>query len=375
LQSGIFAPKRQIIEENKILMIDLTQHGYKETETPGDGLLPARITAVHRERYELICQQGVKHGKLKTSVYYGREPHPFPTVGDFVLIKDVEGGDCQIVKTLPRRSYFSRLDPDPSGRREQAIAANFDTVFIMQSLNQNFNLRRIERYLTLTWQSGAIPVIILTKADLADDSLQQISEVEAIAAGVDIVATSIKTGEGLEKLDKYMQPGKTSVFLGSSGVGKSSLLNTLMGEEVMVVREIREDDARGRHTTTHRQLFTLPGGTYIIDTPGMREIGMWESGEPSESIQTAVSDIFTDIEARLGMCKFSDCQHQSEPGCAIQAAIENGEIEQGRWDSYLKLQREALYAEDKIKSLREKSARNQDIAAFSRRLKTKKETW
>ena len=356
-------------------MIDLTQYGYKEIETPGDGLLPARITAVHRERYELICQLGVKHGKLKTSVYYGREPHPFPTVGDFVLIKDVEGGDCQIVKTLPRRSYFSRLDPDPNGRREQAIAANFDTVFIMQSLNQNFNLRRIERYLTLTWQSGAIPVIILTKADLADDPQQQISDVEAIAAGVDIVATSIKTGEGLEKLDKYLQPGKTCVFLGSSGVGKSSLLNTLMGIEVMVVREIREDDARGRHTTTHRQLFTLPGGTYIIDTPGMREIGMWESGEPGERIQTAVSDIFSDIEASLGMCKFSDCQHQSEPGCAIQAAIESGEIEQGRWDSYLKLQREALYAEDKAKAIREKSVRNQDIAAFSRHFKTKKETW
>ena len=356
-------------------MIDLKQYGYIETDHPGDGLLPARITAVHRERYELICQTGVKHGKLKTSVYYGREPHPFPTVGDFVFIKGVEGGDCQIVQTLSRRSYFSRLDPDPSGHREQAIAANFDTVFIMQSLNQNFNLRRIERYLTLTWQSGAIPVIILTKADLADDPMRQIREVEAIAAGVDIVATSIKTGEGLESLDKYLPPGKTCVFLGSSGVGKSSLLNTLMGEEVMLVKEIREDDARGRHTTTHRQMFTLPSGTFIIDTPGMREIGMWESGELGDSIHSSVSDVFADIEAHLGMCKFSDCQHQSEPGCAIRTAIESGEIEQGRWDSYMKLQREAVYAEDKAKAIREKSTRNQDIAAYSRRLKTKKEVW
>jgi len=353
-------------------MIDLRLYGYTETEAPEDGVLPARITAVYRERYELVCQNGTQYGKLKTSVYYGREPHPFPTVGDFVFIKDVEGGDCQIVKTLPRKSYFSRLDPDPGGFREQAVAANFDMVFIMQSLNQNFNLRRLERYLTLTWQSGATPVIILTKVDLADDPQRQISEAEEVAAGVDIVATSIKTGEGLKSLEPYLQPGKTGVFLGSSGVGKSSLLNTLMGEDVMIVKEIREDDARGRHTTTHRQLFTLPCGTHIIDTPGMREIGMWEN---IDGIQNAVSDVFADIEAYLGTCKFSDCRHQNEPGCAINAAIERGEITQERWNSYQKLQREALYAEDKLRSLREKSARNQDIAAWSRRLKTKKEIW
>ena len=332
----------------------------------------ACITAVHRERYELINQQETQYGKLKTSIYYGREPHPFPTVGDLVLIKEVEGGDCQIVQTLPRKSYFSRLDPDPSGYREQAIAANFDTVFIMQSLNQNYNLRRIERYLTLTWQSGATPVIILTKADLVENPEQQLGEVEAIAAGVDIVATSAITGAGLDKLDKYLQPGKTCVFLGSSGVGKSSLLNTLMGEDVMVVKEIREDDARGRHTTTHRQMFTLPCGANIIDTPGMRELGILEQ---SDGIQAAVSDVFVDIEEHLGTCKFSDCKHENEPGCMIRAAIKSGEIKQGRWDNYQKLQREALYAENKLKALREKSARNQGIAAWSRRMKTKKEVW
>jgi len=353
-------------------MIDLKQYGYIETEKPDDGLAPACITAVHRERYELISGQGTGHGKLKTSVYYGRELHPFPTVGDFVLIKEVEGGDCQIVKTLPRKSYFSRLDPDPSGFREQAIAANFDTVFIMQSLNQNFNLRRIERYLTLTWQSGATPVIILTKADLALDPRQQVSEVEMIAAGVDIMVTSSKTGVGLKQLEKYLQPGKICVFLGSSGVGKSSLLNALMGEDVMAVKEIREDDARGRHTTTHRQLFTLPCGTHIIDTPGMRELGMWETGD---GIQSAVSDVFADIEEHLGTCKFSDCKHENEPGCAIAAAIERGEIEHGRWDSYQKLQREALYAENKLKALRMKSAKNQEVAMFTRKLKTKKAEW
>ena len=345
-------------------MIDLKQYGYIETEKPEDGLVPARITAVHRERYDLICQSGVKHGKLKTSTYYGREPHPFPTVGDFVLIKDVDGGDCQIVKTLPRKSYFSRMDPKPGGYTEQAVAANFDTVFIMQSLNQNFNLRRLERYLTLTWQSGATPVIILTKEDLIDDPSEQLRQVEEISAGVDVVVTSSISGVGLSELEKYLQPGKTCVFLGSSGVGKSSLLNTLMGEEVMIVKEIREDDARGRHTTTHREMFTLPCGAHIIDTPGMREIGMWESEEGG--LQSSVSEVFADVKEHLGTCKFSDCRHESEPGCAIKTAIKNGEFTQERWESYLKLQREALYAEDKLAAMRDRSAKSVELAAWWR---------
>jgi len=358
-------------------MTDLKQYGYTQNNNteaikPEAGEMPACVTAVHRERFDLISEEGIKHGKLKTSVYYGREEHPFPTVGDFVLIKNVDGGDCQIIKTLPRKSYFSRMDPKPGGFKEQAVAANFDTVFIMQSLNQNFNLRRLERYLTLTWQSGATPVIVLTKDDLVDDSEQYIKEVESIAAGVDIISTSAKTGSGLTELEPYLKPGKTCVFLGSSGVGKSSLLNTLMGEEVMEVKEIRDDDARGRHTTTHRQLITLPCGAHIIDTPGMREIGMWEKGD---GIQNAVSDVFADVEEHLGACKFSDCRHESEPGCAIRTAINNGAFTQERWESYLKLQREALYAEDKLKSIRERSAKHQAIAMWSRQMKTKKEIW
>ena len=352
-------------------MIDLKNYGYTETEAHEDGLQPARITAVHRERYELICRQGAIFGKLKTSEYYNREPQPFPTVGDFVLIRETPGGDSLILKTLPRESYFSRLEPDGSdigGYREQTVAANFDTVFIMQSLNKNFNLRRLERYLILTWQSGATPVIVLTKVDLIEDPLPQIKEVESISAGVDILAVSAVTGAGINKLGKYLQPGKTCVFLGSSGVGKSSLLNALMGEDVMVVKAIREDDAQGRHTTTHRQLFTLPGGTHIIDTPGMRELGMWER---DESIQASVSGVFSDVEAFLGTCKFSDCRHLSEPGCAIRTAIERGELGQERWDSYQKLAREALYAENKLASLREKSSRNKDIAMWSKQRKKK----
>jgi len=345
-------------------MIDLTQYGYIETEKPEDGIVPARVTAVHRERYDLICESGVKNGKLKTGVYYGREAHPFPTVGDFVLIKEVDGGDCQIVRTLPRKSYFSRMDPKPGGYTEQAVAANFDTVFIMQSLNQNFNLRRLERYLTLTWQSGATPVIILTKEDLAPDSSGQLEQVYEVAAGVDVIATSSITGAGLDGLDKYLKAGSTCVFLGSSGVGKSSLLNALMGEEVMLVKEIREDDARGRHTTTHREMFTLPCGAHIIDTPGMREIGMWENTEGA--LLSSVSDVFSDVEEHLGACKFSDCRHESEPGCAIKAAIKNGVFTQERWESYQKLQREALYAEDKHAAMRDRSAKSVELASWWR---------
>ena len=344
-------------------MIDLKKYGYIETEKPQADLLPSRITAVHRERYELISQSGTQYGRLKTSTYYGRKPHPFPTVGDFVFITEVPGGDCQIVKTLLRRSYFSRLDPDPSGYKEQAVAANFDTVFIMQSLNQNFNLRRLERYLALAWQSGGTPVIVLTKLDLADNPESQIIEAESVAAGTDVVAISAKTGRGLSRLSTYLKQGTTCVFLGSSGVGKSSLLNALMGSDVMATKEIREDDARGRHTTTHRQMVTLPSGVHIIDTPGMRELGMWET---DSGLGGSVSDVFSDVEDLLGTCKFSDCRHESEPGCTILAAIEIGELTQERLNSYQKLKREALYAENKAAAMKEKDAIRKDIDAWWR---------
>ena len=324
------------------------------------GRLPARVTSVHRERFGLLCEHGETYGRLKPGAYYaGTEA--FPTVGDFVLIAYNPMGDSQITETLPRKTAFSRRDPTP-GRGEQMVAANFDYVFIMQSLNHNFNPKRIERYLTLAWHSGASPVILLTKADLMEDFTQQVRQAEAVAPGIEIHVISAKTRYGLSRLEKYLQPGKTIVFLGSSGIGKSSLVNALAGEELMAVSRIREEDSRGRHTTTHRQLLRLKSGVMIIDTPGMRELGMWDISE-------GLSEAFTDVEQYFGKCKFSDCKHNSEPGCAVKAALESGELSRERWESYCSLKGEAKYSDDKNAFLRQRQQQGKSIAKWNRQRK------
>ena len=323
--------------------------------------IPARVTAVHKERYEIVYEHGTTHARLKTKEYYVYT-QDFPTTGDFVMINYIPNGDSQIIATLPRRTFFSRREPGPIPR-DQAVAANFDYVFLMQSLNQDFNPKRLERYLTLAWQSRATPVILLTKADLVEDYWDYLTAVERVAAGVNTHVVSAHTGYGLERLNAYLQPGKTVVFLGSSGVGKSSLVNALAGEEIMTVNGIREDDSKGRHTTTHRQLIRLKSGVMIIDTPGMRELGMWDVSE-------GLGDAFADVEKFLGKCRFSDCRHVSEPGCAIKAAIATGELDVSRWESYQKLKEEAV---GKAEMLRRKNEWHKALRK-DEKLK-KKEIW
>ena len=323
--------------------------------------IPARVTAQHKERYGIVCQHGEGYARLKTKEYYVNQ-EVFPTVGDFVMIQYIENGDSQIIGTLPRRTYFARREPGPIPR-DQAVAANFDYVFIMQSLNLDFNPKRLERYLTLAWQSGATPVILLTKADLVEDYWEYLTQVERVAAGVNTHVVSAHTGYGLQRLNAYLQPGKTVVFLGSSGVGKSSLVNALAGEEIMTVNGIREDDSKGRHTTTHRQLIRLDSGVMIIDTPGMRELGMWDVSE-------GLADAFAEVEQLIGKCRFSDCKHEREPGCAIKAAIAAGELNAARWVSYRKLKEEAV---DRDEMMRRKQEWSKGVAKFTKQ--RKKEIW
>ena len=354
-------------------MIDLQQYGYNETEAPASGLLPGRVTEQRREQFTVITEQGEVASVLKGAFLHDAVIRAdLPCVGDFVLLQYNENGVSLITDLLPRSSKFSRVDFSGHGyahikaNREQIVAVNFDYVFILSSLNQGFNLSRILRYLTQARQSGGLPVVLLTKADLVDDPGVFTDRVLQVAPDVPVHAVSSQTGFGLGALGEYLKPCKTVVFLGMSGVGKSSLLNVLMNQEVMAVKAIREDDGRGRHTTTHRQLFMLPSGAMVIDTPGMRELGLFGSDE-------GLSGGFADVEKLITMCRFSDCMHKTEPGCAVLAAIKSGELMQERWDNYRKLKREAFYTEDKAAAMREKFARNKDIAVWSR--KRHKDVW
>lgn len=339
-------------------MIDLTIYGYRETMRQNDNpdLIPARVTATHKERYELVCTHGEIGARLKSSVYYNNQSeltNDYPTTGDFVIIKYNPIGESQILQTLERKSVFERLDPYVNNPKAQAVAANVDYVFILTSLNHDLNFKRLERYLATAWQSGAVPVVVLTKMDLTENYSEKLREVEKFAKNVSVFACSALTGEGFSELSDYLKPGKTIVLLGSSGVGKSSFINVLAGEELMKVNSIREDDSKGRHTTTHRQLIMLKSGVMIIDTPGMRVLGMWNCDD-------GVSEVFDIIEELTLKCKFSNCTHTNETGCAVKGAIRTGTMSNERLENYRKLKREARFHEKK-EFIKQKEARNAEL--------------
>ena len=293
-----------------------------------EGLRPGRVAVQHRGAYDLYTEDGETRAEPS-----GRMRHDATGAGDLPAAGDwVAFRDGVIHAVLPRTTKFSRKAAFTEAE-EQVVAANVDGVFLVTSLNADLNLRRLERYLTLGWESGAMPAIVLTKADLSDDVAADVAEVESVAFGTPIHAVSNVTGDGLDQLEPYFTGNRTVALLGSSGVGKSTLINRLVGEELLLTNEIRESDGRGRHTTTRRELILLPRGGLVLDTPGMRELQLWDAGE-------GIGTAFEDVEALAAECRFADCGHVTEPGCAVQAAVDSGTLALDRLRSYRKLLRE-----------------------------------
>lgn len=300
-----------------------------------DETQPGRVLVEHRGSYAIM----VGAGELDATVS-GRFRHSaatvddFPAVGDWVAVQLVDGGRSAVIRAVvPRKSQFARAARgDVAGA--QVVAANVDVVLIVAGLDHDFNPRRLERYLALAWSSGAEPVIVLNKADICDDVPGRIADVASVAGGVPVRVLAAKEGIGLDSLTPLLEPGKTVALIGSSGVGKSTLVNALLGFERQLVREVRADDQRGRHTTTSRELVLTPSGALLIDSPGMRSVGMWEVDE-------GLSDAFSDVAAYANECRFTDCAHDGEPGCAVRAAIADGRLAESRLLSQQKLARES----------------------------------
>ncbi len=301
------------------------------------GWQPARVTLEHQHIYRVQTESAELLAAVSGGIRHRAEgPQDFPAVGDWVAIQPPSPGHRAVIKAvLPRRSKFSRKVAGDE-TIEQVVAANVDTIFIVMGLDRDFNLRRAERYLITAWDGGAAPVMVLNKADVCPDVPAATSAIQSVAPGVPVLAVSTKFDPDLAALDPYLQPGRTVALLGSSGVGKSTIVNRLAGEDIQRTREVRESDQRGRHTTTHRQLIRLPGGGLLIDTPGMRELQLWDGAG-------GVGATFEEVESLASGCRFADCLHDSEPNCAVKAAVERGELEADRLESYRQLQKERKF--------------------------------
>ncbi|MPQ25244.1 ribosome small subunit-dependent GTPase A [Bacillus paralicheniformis] len=306
-----------------------------------EGLILGRIALEHKRLYRVWTEDGEWLAEISGRLRFEAESRKdYPAVGDWVYMRP-HGGEKKgmITEIVPRFSKFSRKAAGEPAE-EQITAANVNTIFLVNALGLDFNVRRIERYLLLAWESGANPVIVLSKADIADRIEEKVRQAESVAFGVPIHVISAHEGSGMDELKAYVKQGETVALLGSSGVGKSTIINFFLNEDRQAVQSVREDDDKGRHTTTHREMFLLPEGGLLIDTPGMRALELWESEE-------GFRQSFSDIDQLAESCRFSDCLHQTEPGCSVQEALADGRLDAGRFQSYLKLKKELEYLERK----------------------------
>jgi ribosome biogenesis GTPase len=355
-------------------MSDLAQLGWNArlagafAPHASSGLIPGRIILEHTHIYRVMTEEAELLARVSGRLRHEAAARAdFPAVGDWVAVAPgTQGGDARILAVLPRRSRFSRRAAGDV-TEEQVVAANIDTVFLVAGLDGDFNPRRIERYLVVASESGASPVIVLNKADVVEDPEGMAAAVRAAAAGVPVHTVSCRVPQSLDVLRQYLGHGETGALLGSSGVGKSTIVNRLIGHDLMRTHDVRDDDSRGRHTTTARQLILLPGHGVLIDTPGMRELQLWDAGE-------AMGATFGDVEALGAACRFRDCRHQQEPGCAVRAAVDAGELSSGRFESYHKLQAEQAHQArqvDQRAQIVEKRRAKAGAKALQKRLKDK----
>ena len=331
--------------------------------------VPGRVVLEHTHIYRIATETGEVLARVSGRLRHRAQTRPdFPAVGDWVVVAPAEDGDSRIHAILPRFSRFSRRAAGDT-TEEQIVAANIDVVFLVGGLDGDFNPRRLERYLVVAWESGATPVILLNKADLVEAPERHVEEVRASAPGVAVHAVSARSAASLDALGQHLGPGKTAALLGSSGVGKSTIVNRLVGHDLLRTHDVRESDSRGRHTSTNRQLVVLDQGRGIlIDTPGMRELQLWDTAEPG-------GDAFADVSALAADCRFRDCRHMQEPGCAVRAAVKRRELPAERLEHYqkLSLEREHQHRQIDARAMIDEKRRSKSATrALNKHLKNKR---